>query len=418
MDSNNRENYFKYGISLLNNINELQVDYFRKIITLIKLIKQEYHDLTITIKTPNPITDKRWGDYFFALALKKSFKKKGFNVLVQEREHWGDCDSDIVIVLRGAIEYTPKFYNLNLMWNISHPDDISSEEFEMYDIVFVASNEYADELNDKLETLVHPLLQCTDPEIFFPEKSNEFHENILFVGVTRGIFRKVIADILETNKMFSVYGVGWEEFIDAKYIKGQFIDNDKLHKAYSSCNILLNDHWEDMLQRNFVSNRIFDALACKTFVISDDVESINSLFEGNVVTYNDSKDLNEKLEYYLTHETERLTMANEGYEIVIKNHTFDNRVSEILSVIEKKYFFEFLKQSKKDFNDDNSKKTELIIFNYLFDVDYDGIIDENKSMNIEIARLNERIYFLEQAMLFHNKNKGFKSYKDLFNFFS
>lgn len=321
-------------LNLKYNINKLKI--------IAKIIKKDYSNLTIIIKTPNPVSDKRWGDYFYALSLKKSFQKFGFKVKIHEREYW-DCDEgDIVIVLRGLVEYNTKHQHLNLMWNISHPDSISDEEYEKFDIVFIASNKFANVLSDKLDTLVKPLLQCTDPDVFYPCSDNEFDDKILFVGITRGVFRQIIKDLTKTDHEFSVYGSGWEKFIDKKYIKGEFINNDILHKAYSSCKILLNDHWEDMAENGFISNRIFDALACKTFIISDNVYSVDEILEGNIVTYVNHEDLDKKIDYYLMHDQERELIAQRGYDIVLKNHTFDNRVSEILSTIIFDYFNEFI----------------------------------------------------------------------------
>lgn len=413
---------FNNKLTFLSYINKLNENDFQKLVTLIKLIKEKYSDLTIAIKTPNPITDKRWGDYFFAVSLKKSFEKKGFNVIIHERENWAEDNSDIVIVLRGVIDYDTKEHHLNLMWNISHPNDIPLEEYEKYDIVFVASNSYSQYLNNNVKTLVHPLLQCTDPDKFKPQINHDFDEDILFVGIAReNIFRKIIRDMLETSHDFSVYGLGWENFIDSKYIKGQFIDNNILNKAYSNCKILLNDHWDDMADKDFISNRIFDALACKTFVISDDVNSIHNLFNGNVVTYNNPQELDEKLSYYLTHDYERETMANNGYQIVLKNHTFDNRVSEILDIIKNKYYLKFISQF--DLIKNQTLYSESSDLNYFSDLtndfwghDYSELRYQNRVMNIEIAKLKEKIYFLEQEKLFlGEKNKKSDKFKKLFN---
>ena len=130
--------------------------------------------------------------------------------------------------------------------------------------------------------------------------------------------------------------MGWEEFIDEKYVKDYFIPNEELHKYYSSCKILLNDHWDDMMDEDFPSNRLFDALSCGTFVISDNIPSANSLFEGSIVTYNDENDLKEKINYYLTHDDERIKIAKKGQKIVLENHTFDHRIKKILSKKKKK----------------------------------------------------------------------------------
>ena len=300
-----------------------------------KIINEEYSDITIAIKTPNPKGAHHWGDYFVSQALKKSFEKKGFNVIVQDRDDWYDnsVKADINFVLRGLVKYKPNFDEINIMWNISHPERVRKKEYEEYDLCFIASEKYADQLNDSVNTEVKPLLQCTDPEVFFEEKDDSLAEDILFVGSTREVYREIIKDVLKTGHDVSVYGKGWENFIDEKYIKGVFVENAELHKHYSSCKILLNDHWQEMKDLDFPSNRLFDALACGTFVISDKIPSAETLFEDTIVTYENADDLDKKLEYYLSHEDERKELAERGREIVLKNHTFDNRVETVLDCL-------------------------------------------------------------------------------------
>lgn len=299
-----------------------------------KIIDKNYSNLTIAIKSPHPKGTKHWGDLFFSIGLKKAFQKLGFNVLIQEKEQWyNDEKIDIALVLRGLNNYNPNYSNINIMWNISHPEMISIEEYEKYDYVFISSKRYAKKIQNKVNTNVAPLLQCTDPEVFYPEIDENISSEILFVGVTRGVYREIIKDTLKTNHDISIYGMGWEKYIDKKYIKGQFIPNNELHKYYSSCKILLNDHWEDMRDEDFPSNRLFDALASGTFVISDKIPSADTVFDGSIITYDSIDDLNEKINYYLTHEDERIKLTEKGRKIVLENHTFDNRVNEILSVL-------------------------------------------------------------------------------------
>lgn len=359
-----------------------------------KLINKKYNQLTIAIKSPNPMYEKHWGDYFFALSLKKSLEKKGFKVVIHEREYFDSSkdNEDIVIVLRGRVEYNPKPNHINLMWNISHPDDISLEEYERYDYVFIASNKFANEISNQVNTNVNSLLQCTDPEIFYPSENKEFKEDILFVGITRDEFRTIIKDLSNTHHNYSVYGMGWEKFIDEKYIKGEFIPNNILNQAYSSCKILLNDHWEDMRLKDFPSNRLFDALACGTFVISDEIDSAKTIFEDNIITYTNSEDLEKKLDYYLSHNEERELIAKKGQDLVLKNHTFDIRVDEILKTLEN-YDFNSYIQSINPFLINIDSKDEsilrIIILGYKEEKLNEAISNiESINNNISISILN------------------------------
>ena len=69
------------------------------------------------------------------------------------------------------------------------------------------------------------------------------------------------------------------------------VDNELLPAVYSSAGVVLNDHWGPMKAWGFVSNRLFDVLACGTPVISDAVDGIAELFEGAVPEYHDPAEL-------------------------------------------------------------------------------------------------------------------------------
>ena len=114
------------------------------------------------------------------------------------------------------------------------------------------------------------------------------HE-ILFVGNSRNQYREVVKWCVEENLPISVYGGGWEQFIPKHYIKGQFIDNNILPYYYHNAGVVLNDHWEDMKQKGFVSNRVYDVLAVGGRILSDSVNCNNLANFPNYKTF-DSKD--------------------------------------------------------------------------------------------------------------------------------
>ena len=68
-------------------------------------------------------------------------------------------------------------------------------------------------------------------------------------------------------------------------------------------------------------------------LISDEIASANDVFENNIITYKDSKDLDKKINFYLNNEKERNKKRNAGREIVLSKHTFDNRVDEIIETL-------------------------------------------------------------------------------------
>ena len=93
---------------------------------------------------------------------------------------------------------------------------------------------------------------------------------------------------------------------------------------------MLNDHWSDMREHGFVSNRIYDALACGSLVISDDLPEIEKSFGEAVVTYSTPEELKELVEHYLNFPQERAQKGEKGRELVLRRHTFEHRMSEFL----------------------------------------------------------------------------------------
>ncbi len=312
--------------------------YVKRATDLIDIITQFVENDSMDIKIPVPKWEivKEWGDYHFAISLSKNLRQLGIIVKITILPDW-KSDQDIwynnILLLRGLSTYAPKKYHFNMMWNISHPDAISLLEFELYDLIFVASLKWADSLKNMVDVPVIPLLQCTDKEKFDKRYQENKKYDLLFVGNSRKIFRKILKDLLPTQHNLSVFGSKWEGIIDEEYIKGEYISNEVLGDEYASCEILLNDHWDDMREKGFISNRIYDAFLASTFIISDKIEGAEEIFGDALVTYETKADLEQKITYYLSHEEERIKKIRCGKEIVLSNHTFEARAKAIKEYI-------------------------------------------------------------------------------------
>lgn len=290
----------------------------------------------IALKIPAPYEVRAaWGDYHYAESLKAALTALGHRVRIDFHGKWYDSpvnSDDLAIVLRGLTEYIPRPGQLSLMWNISHPDQISYEEYKAYHGIFVASDSYAALLSKILDRDVQPLLQCSDTKRFgFTPHTPGPEDRGVFVGNSRKEYRALVKWSVDSGLALDVWGQHWEPFIPAKMIKGQNIDNTQLHKTYASAAFVLNDHWTSMRDFGFVSNRIFDALSCGGRLVSDALPSIPALFGDAVICVQDEADFRVKMQGglppYPTHKRKEIAA------FVHKHHSFDARAAAICAWI-------------------------------------------------------------------------------------
>ena len=249
------------------------------------------HNLHWAIKTSVPAgpSGQGWGDLYFANEIAASLTKLGHTARVDFRNdviHPDSANDDVVLVLRGVERIRPQAGAINLLWIISHPSRISKHEVKSFDLVFAASNSWAEQASKRFGIEIHALLQATNPDKFNPKVAEpDTGEEILFLGNTRNEFRQVIRDCVDAGISPAIYGKDWDLFVSKELIKGSFVPNVDVAGMYRSASVVLNDHWPDMAQHGFLSNRLFDAAASGARVVSDDAAGISEVFGESVAVY-------------------------------------------------------------------------------------------------------------------------------------
>ena len=200
--------------------------------------------------------------------------------------------------------------------------------------MLVASHRFARELRDRTSTPVEVLLQATDHRRFRPVAADPIHAHpIVVVAKTRDVLRPAVADAVAVGFRPAIYGSGWEDFVDPDLIVADYVANEELPVVYSSAGVLLNDHWGTMRSWGFVSNRLFDALACDTPVISDHVPEIHDLFGDAVPMYREPAELRALVDSDLEDPIAARRRASGGRQEVLGAHTFDHRARELLDAL-------------------------------------------------------------------------------------
>ena len=236
--------------------------------------------------------------------------------------------------LKGLSRFHPKPGQFNVLWSISHPAELTGEECDGYDLVAVASPLFAAQLQERTATPVMVLEQATDPWVMRSDPTPELAHELVYVANSRGVLRPIARDLLPTARDLAIWGTLWEGLIDTSRLIAEHVPNDELHRVYSSAGIVLNDHWEDMREHGYISNRIYDAFACGALVLSDDVPGLTERFAEAVAVYRSREELHELIERLLADPVERRRRGELGRATVLAGHTFTQWVEGLLAVVQ------------------------------------------------------------------------------------
>jgi len=214
-----------------------------------------------------------------------------------------------------------------------------------YDHIFCQGTEAIELLEQAGIKGAHWLPMACDPKyhrpVTVPESERiRYAHDLAFVGS----YYPNRATLLETiaHLDLAIWGPGWD-LLDPtsplqRCIQGLHTVPSEWLKIYSYAKIILAPHYQDP-QNRFptyqASPRIFEALACGAFVLSDNQRDVFALFnDGEHLTqFSSPGELIEKVNYYLNHPEERRAIAEKGRKEVLKKHTYTNRIGELLSVI-------------------------------------------------------------------------------------
>lgn len=247
-----------------------------------------------------------------------------------------DIKDDIVFVMwpdYPILERRPKKYILWLQ-NAGFQERLP-KFLETFDHVFSPSKLSC----AKFPKVKYLAMACEDTAFFkkaAPDK--RFESEVCFVGNFDSrqrptwLQRDFMAPATKYN--FSLWGNNWarseiEEI--RRSAKGRLNPAD-IPKAYSSAKIILSNHCLAHKEEEIVTTRIYETLACEAFAISDWFGALDE-FRDYVVFTSGGKDLEDKLEYYLSHPADREQKIKGSREFIIKNHTFKNRVETIAKTI-------------------------------------------------------------------------------------
>jgi GT2 family glycosyltransferase/spore maturation protein CgeB len=287
----------------------------------------------IAIGPPGWDIAEAWGDYHFGRALQRQLQRRGLRSRVRLKPAWDGraiARADAVIQVFGLVPRRTHIGQLSVLWIISHPELVDDELVDRNDLLFAASDRFAASLADRTGRPVTPLHQATDPDRFRPIPGG-VHHDLLFVANSRGVRRRIVDELTPTDRDLAVYGKGWSsDLLDPRHLRGEHIPNDELAPVYAAASIVLNDHWPDMAELGFLSNRLYDASAAGAFTITDRVEGLDAEFDGGIPSFADGDELRDLVDRFLGDPDGRAEHAARAHAAVVARHTFAHRADALL----------------------------------------------------------------------------------------
>ncbi|VAX21658.1 hypothetical protein MNBD_NITROSPINAE02-787 [hydrothermal vent metagenome] len=216
-----------------------------------------------------------------------------------------------------------------------------------YDYFFgIQKGEFLDELIKAGAPYCGYLPQAADPATHRPLKlspgdKKKYGARISFMGAGYPNRRKFFASLLDLP--LKVWGTEW----DLSTPLGGRVQNgnrrlqpEEYIKIFNASQINLNLHSSltsvgvDPMA-DFVNPRTFEVAACGAFGLVDRRDELGEMLKvgEEIITFDDSDDLREKIAFYLDHPEEREAIAKAGMKRTLKEHTFTHRMARMMGIV-------------------------------------------------------------------------------------
>ncbi|GJM79139.1 glycosyltransferase [Paenibacillus timonensis] len=222
-----------------------------------------------------------------------------------------------------------------------------------YDYVFTLERNCVDTYRAAGCSQVHYLPFAAFPGHYRPTLIPSPHRrNLSFIGSAywnRVIYlQPVLPALMEQGLLIN--GIWWDRLPEfpayADRIElGKWMGPVETSEVYSGSKIVLNLHrspFEEDVNNNQAgipaaspNPRTFEISACATLQLVDARDDLASFYlpGEEIETFTSPEELVDKVRYYLTHEEERREIALRALDRTLRDHTYANRLDQLLSVI-------------------------------------------------------------------------------------
>ena len=166
---------------------------------------------------------------------------------------------------------------------------------------------------------------------------------VSFVGSLSGMHKARIQllDYLCSKLDLRVWGNGINGLQQNSSIRSKYKGTAwaiEMYQILSASRITLNHHID--IAGSYANNmRLFEATGVGTLLVTDWKQNLHEMFEPGkeVVAYKTREECEELIQYYLAHDDERACIAKAGQARTLYNHTYYQRVQELVEIVHR-YF--------------------------------------------------------------------------------
>lgn len=272
---------------------------------------------------------------------------------------------DLVLVMNGLHVFPPEHEEQiqairglgirTAIWFVDDPyfTDDTVRMAPAYDEVFTHELECV-ELYQRIGCRrVHYLPLAANPQMFRPVRSSlQYHYDICFIG--NAFWNRVklfdqMASYLQDKKVF-IAGQHWERLANydllSRFISNKWIEPEETVSYYNGAKIVINLHRPTEAgsdNRNglnipggSINPRTYEIGGCGTLQMTDCRSDLTQHYKPgyDIETFADAAELQAKIDYYLSHDHERIQMAWRALWTTRSKHTFHRRITSLLAALE------------------------------------------------------------------------------------
>ena len=212
------------------------------------------------------------------------------------------------------------------------------ETLASYDCFFVVDHAYVARARARVpHARVEYLPQCCDPDIhktlpLAPAERARLGNAVCFVGSMYPHRVEMFAGLEQFD--FGIWGSFWRRAPHAglrRCYRGREAYGIEKTRVFNASHIVLNTHHPQAIRATNL--RTYEVTGCGAFLLSDRRDDLTRLFREGVefVGFEGREDLFAKITYYLDHADARATIARQGQARTHAEHTYENRLTQLLA---------------------------------------------------------------------------------------